>query len=267
MFDVDRNIIVVESVGYESVLKHRHNFIEIVYVKSGEAIHNIDGRDLKIRAGDLFVIATASEHSIRPVCDEKDFCIINIVCSRELFADVEFPPPEEIFSSRELHYDRLVEMIEREYKLESSSEYVLSLLVRNLINLCFIEKTIKSRGKDLVRRKKKFASDYIQRTIDFIQEHYMDKIMLKDIADAVGLYPAYLQRIFRKNRSTSVMEYLLRYRMEQACRYLLDTDLPIAEISHRVGFGDIKNFYTTFRRFFNVTPKEYRETRRGESAE
>ena len=87
----------------------------------------------------------------------------------------------------------------------------------------------------------------------------MKKILLKDIARAVGLYPAYLQKIFRENRSTSVVEYLIRYRMEKSCSYLLETDLTVEEISLMVGVSDLKNFYTIFKKYFNCTPGRYRE--------
>ena len=87
----------------------------------------------------------------------------------------------------------------------------------------------------------------------------MKKLLLKDIADAVGLYPAYLQKIFREHRSTSVIEYLIRYRMEKSCRFLLETELTVEEISLLVGVGDLKNFYVTFKKYFGCTPVQYRK--------
>ncbi|MFQ7034664.1 MAG: hypothetical protein ACLRTQ_02700 [Candidatus Borkfalkia sp.] len=37
MYNTDRSIIVVRSEGYESILRHSHSFIEIVFVESGRA--------------------------------------------------------------------------------------------------------------------------------------------------------------------------------------------------------------------------------------
>ena len=58
MYSIDRNIIVVKSEGYESILRHSHNFIEMTYVVSGRALHNIGDKTVEIKAGDMFVIAT-----------------------------------------------------------------------------------------------------------------------------------------------------------------------------------------------------------------
>lgn len=40
MFESEKEYAVVKSVGYESVLKHRHEFVELVYVERGTAVQN-----------------------------------------------------------------------------------------------------------------------------------------------------------------------------------------------------------------------------------
>ena len=259
MFSIDRNIIVVKSEGYESILRHSHNFIEITYVVSGRALHNIGDKTVEVKAGDVFVIATGEEHNIRPVCKESDFKIINIVCSRDLFKDKDFPLPNRVFNNPELNYGAQIALIEKEYDAQASSEQILYLYVCNLINCFRIEQLSKNRRTEKGMLANRTINDYISTAILYIQENYMKKILLKDIARAVGLYPAYLQKIFRENRSTSVIEYLIRYRMEKSCSYLLETDLTVEEISLMVGVADLKNFYTIFKKYFNCTPGQYRE--------
>lgn len=259
MFSIDRNIIVVKSEGYESILRHSHNFIEITYVVSGRALHNVGDKTVEVKAGDVFVIATGEEHNIRPVCKESDFKIINIVCSHDLFKDKDFPLPNRVFNNSDLNYGAQIALIEKEYAAQSSSEQILYLYVCNLINCFRIEQLSKSRRTEKGMLANRTIDDYISTAILYIQENYMKKILLKDIARAVGLYPAYLQKIFRENRSTSVVEYLIRYRMEKSCSYLLETDLTVEEISLMVGVSDLKNFYTIFKKYFNCTPGQYRE--------
>ena len=258
MFDVDRNIVIVESVGYESVIKHRHNFIEIVYVNSGEALHYVGEKVCEIKAGDVFIIADNSEHSINPTCKDKDFKITNIIFRHELLNQRGLPEPWEIFSFDAL--PNIISEIKSEYNYVDSSDYVLLLLIKNLINYCLIEKERIKRGKNTGIKSKKSADDYIDSAVRFIQNNYNKNIKISDVAAAVGLYPSYLQKIFAKYRATSVHLYLVHYRMEKACQLLSETNLPIYEISHAVGVNDIKNFYLSFKRFFSVTPKQYRES-------
>lgn len=136
---------------------------------------------------------------------------------------------------------------------------VLRYRVLNLINSFHIEQLAKERKTRHRRAASRNNDDYIASALHFMQENYHEKLLLKDIADAVGLYPAYLQKIFRENRSTSVIEYLIRYRMEKSCGLLLETDLPVEKISELVGVGDLKNFYVSFRKYFNCTPAQYRK--------
>lgn len=259
MYNTDRSIIVVRSEGYESILRHSHSFIEIVFVESGRALHNVGESCVEIEKGDVFVIATGEEHQHPPVCKESDFKIVNVVCSHELFADIEFPAPNQVFSRPELRYEAQFALIEQEFAAEYGSEEILYLLVCNLVNCFKIERLSDERKSVRGKLSSRTIDDYILNATAFIQENYMKKLLLKDIADAVGLYPAYLQKIFREHRSTSVIEYLIRYRMEKSCRFLLETELTVEEISLLVGVGDLKNFYVTFKKYFGCTPVQYRK--------
>lgn len=261
MFNVKKNIIVNESSGYESILKHSHTFIEIVYVRSGVAVHQIGNRLVEIKCGDLFVIETQDVHSIKPLCKSDQFKITNVIVSKDLFQEPLGIAPDAVFHLEKMNYENQIDMIENEYMSERSNEDVLLLLVKNLINSVKIE-TLLTNANKRTAKKHMVVDVYIDNAIEFIKKHYQMKITIKDIADAVGVYPFYLQRLFRENRSTSVMRFVQRYRMEKSCQLLIESDLSIEEICNSVGVGDIKNYYTYFKRYFNVTPQAFRLTHR-----
>ena len=56
--------------------------------------------------------------------------------------------------------------------------------------------------------------------------------------------------------------YIANYRMERACHLLTDTELPVSEIAHAVGFEQPGYFSNTFRRHFGISPGHYREKNR-----
>ena len=261
MFNVNKNIIVNESVGYESILKHSHTFIEIVYVRSGVAVHQIGNSLVEIKSGDLFVIETEDVHSIKPLCKSDQFKITNVIVSKDLFKDPLGIAPDMLFHLDKMKYEYQVNLIENEYLSERSNEDVLLLLVENLINSVKIEMLLTNADK-LSSKKHMVVDMYIDNAIEYIKTHYQMKISIKDIADAVGVYPFYLQRLFRENRSTSVMRFVQRYRMEKSCQLLIESDLSIEEICNSVGVADIKNYYKYFKRYFNVTPQTFRITYR-----
>ena len=55
-----------------------------------------------------------------------------------------------------------------------------------------------------------------------------------------------------------VKEYVNKMKMQQACRYLRTTDMPISQISDLTGFSTPRYFSNSFKHFMNVTPREYR---------
>jgi AraC-like DNA-binding protein len=269
MFDADYNIIVVKSVGYETVLRHSHSFVEIVYVKNGKAVHNVGGKSVEIKKGDVFVIATSDAHSMRPVCEEKDFVIINILCDKKVLEGAEFPPPTELFSDDSVRYERIVNDLVAEYNADTPSEEILRHYVLCLLNLIGVERVSRLRKSEIKQKKRHSINYYIQSATGYIHENYMKSLTLGDIASAVALYPAYLQKLFRENRNTGVIEYLIHYRMEKSSQFLLETTHTVEEISRLVGINDLKNFYTMFKRYFFMTPIEYRvaNSRKAETAE
>ena len=65
MFEPELPIAVNKSVGYESVLKHSHSFVELVYIENGEGTQKLStGEKMTLRKGDVFIIADDTQHSI-----------------------------------------------------------------------------------------------------------------------------------------------------------------------------------------------------------
>lgn len=59
--------------------------------------------------------------------------------------------------------------------------------------------------------------------------------------------------------------YILRQKYQFACRFLVDTDISVAEIARRVGYGDTKGLIVLFSKFGKLTPLAYRKRARGKS--
>ena len=127
-----------------------------------------------------------------------------------------------------------------------------------MINSFKVEILLNETFKADSTKKHMISDEYINLAVRYIKKHYNEKIDVNDIATAVGLYPTYLQKLFRKKHATSIMKYLQHYRVEKSCKYLIETNLPIEQIVLLVGINDVKNYYTYFKRYLNTTPKKFR---------
>lgn len=85
------------------------------------------------------------------------------------------------------------------------------------------------------------------------------KILLPDLAQRAGMSERNFVRHFTRETGCSPSEYLLNARCERATALLLETDLPLKAIAHRIGFSSDDQMRKVFVRKFSLTPREYRE--------
>ena len=257
MFESEKEYAVVKSVGYESVLKHRHEFVELVYVERGTAVQKLSYETINLKQGDMFIISDDSEHSTRPTCDENEFELINIIFLKS-FLEFDYSVFQPIVPFNTLHLPEIPAMINRAKKeYEERRAFCNEAMKGCLYFLLTSLARMYEAGMDSKPNKNRNLT-YVMLAVKFIADNYSKRLKLEDVADHVGLTSGYLQKLFRKERKTSVIEYLLRYRIEQGCRYLVETNNTIVEISEVIGFSDIKNFHYAFKKVLGMTPNEYR---------
>lgn len=99
----------------------------------------------------------------------------------------------------------------------------------------------------------------ITRATRFIARHYREAISVQAIADAMGLHPKYLMRLFKKQIGASVWEYLTRLRVSHAQRLLITTDMKVLDVAMESGFSSAAPFYAAFSTYSRgLRPLDYR---------
>lgn len=99
----------------------------------------------------------------------------------------------------------------------------------------------------------------IQKLVQYIEEHYTEKLLLADLAKQEGLTVSYLSHFFRDNFQMSFQNYLAGLRCEKARHLLLLTDRNLLDICMESGFSDIKYMTAAFQSRYGCTPREYRK--------
>lgn len=105
--------------------------------------------------------------------------------------------------------------------------------------------------------------DRIKAVLEHIEIHFGSGIVLEDLAAIAGMNPKYFCRVFRSLTHYSPMDYVNFYRIEQAA-YLLDsTELSITDVGTECGFWESSYFTKVFKKYKDMTPRQYRERVRG----
>ncbi len=101
-------------------------------------------------------------------------------------------------------------------------------------------------------------NERINKVYHYIKAHYQRKITLADIGEELGMSGEYFSRFFSKTMKKSFFEFLNEYKINVACRLLIETDMQVAEICYACGYESSTFFYRQFKKFKQFAPQEYR---------
>lgn len=95
----------------------------------------------------------------------------------------------------------------------------------------------------------------------YIEDNYSDCITLEHIAAHVYLNKNYFSGFFKSKVGLTYREYLRNYRIRQAKRLLIETDMKIYEIAQAVGYSDSAHFIRAFKSVTGKAPDDYAKSR------
>ncbi len=107
----------------------------------------------------------------------------------------------------------------------------------------------------------------VERALRLIEQGALDHGSVEALAERMGIGARHLSRLFRRHVGASPLQTARTMRLQRAKRLLNDTDLPIAEIAHRAGFGSVRRFNDAFRALYQRPPSQLRHRRGGQSTE
>ncbi|CAM3468155.1 response regulator [Saccharibacillus brassicae] len=103
----------------------------------------------------------------------------------------------------------------------------------------------------------------IAEAIDYMRQHYRDKLQLRDLAARCHLNPVYFGQQFKRATGYGFNDYVHRLRAEEARKLLRRTDMKIAEIAGALGYHDTEYFSAKFKAVTGDLPSLYRTRERG----
>ena len=144
----------------------------------------------------------------------------------------------ECFQSRPPFYEMLLR------------EELLHIIIL-LFQFGYIRESAESRNSPAGRQQ-------LKTVLQYIAEHYREKIKVADLADMSGFSESYFMSFFRQYVGMSCVSYLNHYRIQKAAHALEETSSPVMEIAMDHGFDNISYFNLQFRREFGMTPRQFR---------
>ncbi len=263
--DPNLHVFFYRKKGTEPV--HTHDFIEIMYINSGEVEEYVNGKSFAARKGDLVFMNYNSVHSFKAedhvtyynICfypetfekiinPENAFSLLSLSAFNELSKGktegvVSFSPAEQ----RQIQYI-FEKMVEEQAKRLPRFDLVNESYMNILITMILRKISLPEETEISIWNK---LADYISDNLDA-------DLSLEMLAKRCFYNPSYFSRLFKSKFNVSLVEYVSNKRIEKAMELLSDTELSVAAISSACGFSNKSVFYRTFSKVTGKTPNEYR---------
>lgn len=106
-------------------------------------------------------------------------------------------------------------------------------------------------------RPGQLASHRVRQAMDYIEAHCTRPVRLQELADLVGLSPAYFSSAFKAATGVPPHEWQSRARVERVKRLLVASKATLAEVAVATGFSDQAHMTRVFKRFAGTTPASW----------
>ena len=153
------------------------------------------------------------------------------------------------------------ELAERIVTEHADNRYAKDLMVHTLtVELMIIlSRALRSEWEESLRVKNGKAKELVSIAKQYMDENFDQGITVSDAAAYVFLSQGYFTRAFRDDTGISPMNYLMKKRIEKACKLLQNNEIKVSAISLQSGFSSPQRFNVAFRKQMGMTPMEYRK--------
>jgi PAS domain S-box-containing protein len=102
----------------------------------------------------------------------------------------------------------------------------------------------------------------VRDVLAFIEQHYHERLLLQDVAQAVSFTASYLTDLLRRETGLSIHRWIIEHRLAEAKRLLVSSEMPVGAIAEQVGFSDASHFCRQFVKRTGFTPRRWRQAKR-----
>ncbi|MEG1847732.1 MAG: AraC family transcriptional regulator [Lachnospiraceae bacterium] len=276
LLDSGKLIEVRPHTRFLAFPKHKHNYVELIYMCQGKTKHKIEGQEVELCQGELLFL---NQHVTQEVAraEETDIAV-NFIIRPEFFDTALHMMGEE----DNLMRDFIIGCLCNDADDSKYSSYLhfkvadilpIQNLVENLIwtlwnnqankrsmnqitmGLLFLQ--LMNHTDKLVVGQDNLEQELVFTVLRYIEEHYREG-KLSDLAGQLKYDLYWLSRTIKQLTGHNYTELLQIKRLNQAVFLLTSSKMPVADIALATGYSNISYFHRIFKERYGMTPREYR---------
>ena len=260
----------LELFDFHCIEWHWHTEFEFVYVETGTVYFGISEKQFALSEGQGVFINSKILHryfsqgnAIVPNFVLMPYFIAaqdSLIYQKYVLPIMASPMDYQIFSS-DIPWQAEVLSLMREMmaaqEKASDVELVNSYLIQKIWHILYQNTDVEYMGK-----KENYSASSqarLQLMMQYIHQKFAYNISLRDIADQAKVSKSTALNLFQRYLGISPVTYLINYRLQEAAKLLASTEKKVTVISKDTGFDSVDYFCKAFKKYYKLTPTEYRK--------
>ncbi|OME77109.1 hypothetical protein BK120_26625 [Paenibacillus sp. FSL A5-0031] len=262
----------------EVIPAHTHDFVELVYVVKGGALHEMADQRYPLATGDVFVIEPQTYHGYFNT-DGEETIVYNLLFEKQLLQkelgvllqipafinffylapflrkNASFVPYISLNEHQRGHLEFLLQKIHKEF-YEKPVGYQL-VIKTNWIE-CLV---LLSRYQDNNENNNNSPlpkEEWMSSILHFVEQNYRQPLSLNQLSQTCGMSVSSFTAKFKKATGMSLMDYKHSLQIRHACELLKDHRNKVVHVAYSSGFQDVSFFNRIFRKHMSMTPRQFR---------
>jgi len=271
---------IVRNLGHAKTVHKWTNedisspFVRLFYVKSGRAVMDLENSQIVLSPGHMYLLPSYTPHAYE--CEpEFEFYYLFVYQPNLEVANIfdlyDFPYEVKSNEATQLLFENYCNLYPQLNLPSRDAEAFLNhqayrdyaqaymqmksyerLQLHGLCEILFSYFVKHARQKAIVNDER------IAKVLDYVQQNISRPISIDELADKACLTKSYLIRTFRQSMGITPLQYIIKKKIQHAQTLLLESEMPIQQVSEAIGIPDVSYFIRLFRKNLGFTPQEYR---------
>lgn len=235
------------------IMSHWHEDIEILYFIQGSAKLTCGHSCYTGTSGEVAFIPPYFLHRVEPLTERCEYyCLkgnMNLIPPLSHFQSV--PLPVVVTAAAQIINFMAIIIDEIHHKL---SEYETVVYGQFLSMISCIYRNIEKSSLNSQNSIRKF--DKIRKAIQYIQQHFTERISVKDICNTIGFSEAHFSRVFHEITGKTIVDYINHVRCEHAYHLICSGNYSIGQCAEMSGFSNGSYFSKKFQQIYGILPSK-----------